>query len=331
MMFAMYCFRYIGLAVFLQLLIALQPISSECGAQEVVLPALKQQNAVQGFPNELLNWKPYRANPLFTSSGPGHWDTKIRERGWILRDSNTYHLWFTGYDGTREGLKQLGHAVSSDGIRWTRSPVTPLSGNHWVEDMMVIKHGNMFYMFAEGDHNHFSVMLSSENGVDWKWRGRLDVRMADGKSPVTEPVGTPTVWFENDTWYLFYERMDKGIWLATTKDIESLKWGNLQDDPVLVPGPAEYDSDMIALNQIFKYKNSYYAIYHGSGKSIPRTWNTDIARSTDLIHWTKYAGNPLVEDNKSSGQMVPVGLGFRLYTMHDQVDLFEQDIPIEKN
>ena len=50
-------------------------------------------------------------------------------------------------------------------------------------------------------------------------------------------------------------------------------------------------------------------------------WNTDVARSTDLIHWEKYPGNPIIAD-KSSGIVVPDGRQFRLYTMHNQVDVW---------
>ena len=74
------------------------------------------------FPAELTRFEPGPANPIFTAEGPGHWDVKMRERGWILREGATYSLWFTGYDGTREGLKMLGYATSSDGIHWTRDP-----------------------------------------------------------------------------------------------------------------------------------------------------------------------------------------------------------------
>ena len=62
--------------------------------------------ATAKFPPELVNWKSRPGNPIFTAEGPGHWDVKIRERGWILRDGNAYQLWFTGYDGTREGMKR---------------------------------------------------------------------------------------------------------------------------------------------------------------------------------------------------------------------------------
>jgi beta-1,2-mannobiose phosphorylase / 1,2-beta-oligomannan phosphorylase len=46
-----------------------------------------------------------------------------------------------------------------------------------------------------------------------------------------------------------------------------------------------------------------------------------VAVSDDLIHWTKYEGNPIfpLEENKSSGILVHDGKQFRMYTMHDQV------------
>ena len=191
--------------------------------------------------------------------------------------------------------------------------------------MMVVRHDGTYYMFAEGQNDNHSVMLTSPDGIDWKWEGELDVRAANGKDPAKRPCGTPTVWVEKGVWYLFYEWGDKGVWLAKTTDPRSRVWTNVQDDPVLALGPAKYDSDMIAMDQVFKHGDAYFAIYHGSGsgEEMPRTWNTDIARSTDLVHWQKYGGNPIVEGNKSSGMVVPVGKGYRLYTMHDQIDVFE--------
>jgi hypothetical protein len=180
-------------------------------------------------------------------------------------------------------------------------------------------------MFAEGAKDNHAEMLTSNDGIDWKWAGELDVRQADGKTEARRPCGTPTVWVEGDTWYLMYEWLDRGVWLATTKDPKSLVWRDVQDEPVLSPGPDTYDKDMIAVDQVIQYKGAYYAIYHGSGSgtAIPRTWNTDIARSVDRVHWQKYSRNALIDDDKSSGEVVPFGQGFRLYTMHDRVDVFE--------
>ena len=290
-----------------------------------ILAQVQTLKAPAEFPGILTHWSASARNPVFTAEGPGHWDTKIRERGWILREGNVYRLWYTGYDGRRDGIKLLGLATSPDGLKWTRSPRNPLEREHWVEDMMVVHEGGTYFMFAEGANNNHAVMLTSPNGVEWNWEGELDIRAANGKTAAKRPCGTPTVFVEKGVWYLFYEWQDKGVWLAKTSDPRSRVWTNVQDGAVLRTGPGEYDQDMIATNQVFKHGDAYFMIYHGSGtgEALPRTWNTDLARSTDLVHWQKYKRNPIVPGDKSSGMVVPIGTGYRLYTMHDQVDVHE--------
>ncbi len=276
----------------------------------------------QDFPSELTQFVPGPKNPVLTAEGPGHWDVKIRERGWILREGGKYHLWFTGYDGTRDGLKMLGYATSPDGINWTRSPQNPIYRDHWVEDMMVVKQGETYYLFAEGLDDHAQLLVSPDK-IHWTWRGFLDIRTTDGKPIAKGPYGTPTAWFENGRWLLFYERRDAGVWLAESTDLKVFT--NVQDAPVLLPGPGEYDRRLIALNQIIKYKGRYYASYHGSpGNARPSLWSSNLASSTDLIHWKKYPGNPLrpLTENRSSNLLVDDGKEYRLYTMHDAVWVF---------
>jgi hypothetical protein len=283
--------------------------------------ALDPSRPSEEFPPDLVKFATSDKNPVFTAEGNGFWDVKIRERGWILHEGNLYHLWFTGYDGTRNGIRTLGYATSPDGLTWTRHPANPLDREHWIEDMMVVKQGKTYYMFAEG-LNDQAQLLTSADGVHWDRVGTLDIRYVDGKPLSPGPFGTPTAWFEDGTWYLFYERADKGVWLAKSRDLKI--WTNVQDEPVLAPGPEPYDREMIALNQIVKYKGRYYAYYHGSGTpQKPRLWTTDVATSTDLIHWQKYPGNPLFPEaeNKSSGILVDGSRQFRLYTMHDSVQV----------
>lgn len=275
------------------------------------------------FPPELTRFEPIAGNPVFAAAGPDQWDARLRERGYILKQGDQWRLWYTGYDGDRGGLKMLGLATSNDGLHWTRAPQNPLYREHWVEDMCVVEHEGTLYMFAEGffDRPH---LLTSLDGLNWNRQGLLDVRLADGTPVPRGPLGTPTVFVENGVWYLFYERRDAGIWLATSRDLKV--WTNLQDEPVLSPGPAEYDRDLIAMNQVFRYKDHYYAVFHGASQArTPAIWATGIARSSDLRHWTKYRGNPLrpIAENKSSGMLIPVERGFRLYTLHDKVDVHE--------
>ncbi len=277
------------------------------------------------FPAELTRFVPYEKNPVFVAPGEGHWDVRIRERGWIIRDAvakagqPAWHLWYTGYDGTREGIKLLGYATSDDGLTWKRHPRNPVFADSWVEDMMIVKHDGMFFMFAEGQGDK-AQLLQSENGVDWTRVRTLDVRKKDGTPIEPGPYGTPTAWFEDGTWYLFYERRDLGVWLATSRDMKI--WQNVQDEPILVPGPERFDLDLIAMNQIVKHEGRYYAYFHGSKRG-SKLWACGVAVSDDLIHWEKHSGNPLfpIEENKSSGILIHDGKQLRLYTMHDRVDV----------
>jgi predicted GH43/DUF377 family glycosyl hydrolase len=277
------------------------------------------------FPAELVRFQAYDRNPLFTAAGPGHWDVKIRERGWILKEGETWRMWYTGYDGTPEGIRRLGLATSPDGLVWTRAPQNPLVSDLWIEDVQVVKHADTYLMFAEGKGDQ-AQLLTSRDGLQWRREGALDIRLVDGQPIKPGPYGTPAVWFEEGTWYLFYERSDLGVWLARSTDLKT--WTHVQDEPVFSPGPEPYDRLMIAFNQIIKHDGRYYVYYHGSGTpERPRLWTTNIAVSTDLRHWKKYSGNPLLpeRENKSSGFVVFDGKQYRLYTVHDRVDVHFPD------
>ena len=286
----------------------------------------------EDFPPELVRFKQRGDKPVFTAAGAGTWEVKIRERGWIHLDPTAdgtdpakpkYRLWFTGYDGSREGTKKLGLATSADGIAWTRHKTNPIYEQHWVEDMTVVAHGGQFHMFAEGK-NDFAQLLTSKDGLAWERVAQLDVRMTNGLPIEVGAYGTPAAWLENGIWHLFYERRDRGVWLATSSDTKV--WTNVSDEPILGPGQGIHDRDLIAMNQIVRHKGRYYAYYHGSATGeTPSLWSTCIAVSDDLRHWKKYDHNPLLprELNRSSGIVIPHGDKFRLYTMHSEVWLHE--------
>ena len=284
----------------------------------LVVACLSSNSAAEEFPPELVQFAPYRGNPVFAGTGSDTWDRKIRERGYILREADGYHLWYTGYDKDRPETMSLGYATSADGFTWTRHAKNPVFDKSWVEDMCVVKQGDTYYMFAEG-RNDIAHLLTSTDRVHWHDRGKLDIRQAGGKPLSPGPYGTPAVWVEEGKWYLFYERHDRGIWLATSTDRKL--WTNVSDDPLIRMGPEPYDRGGVAANQIVKHKGRYYLYYHGSSQR-PGNWSTNLAVSADLVHWKKYAKNPIVADNRSSGIPVPAGNRYRLYTMHPDMRVF---------
>ncbi len=272
------------------------------------------------FPRDLVRWSPSPEAPVFRGEGGDAWDRKIRERGWILREGETYHLWYTGYNDARSKGRFLGHATSKDGLAWTRDPANPRHRTSWVEDVCVVKADGAYWMFAEGDGD-IAHLLTSADGSAWTDLGPLDIRKVDGTPIAPGPRGTPTAWVEDGVWSLFYERGDNGVWLARSTDRKA--WKNVSDDPVVAMGPEAYDSTAVAFDQILKRDGVYYAIYHANKNRPWKDWTTCIARSRDLVHWEKYAGNPIVGGNCSSGMIVDTPGGPRLYTMHPDVRRFE--------
>jgi predicted GH43/DUF377 family glycosyl hydrolase len=286
-------------------------------------PAVTTTKDSVPFPAELVQFQTQDNNPVFTGTGTDTWDRNIRERGYILKEGDTYHMWYSGFNTEKVPLA-LGYATSPDGIAWQRHPDNPVFKERWTEDIMVLKVDGTYHMFAEGK-NDVAHRLSSTDRIHWTDHGSLDMRTANGATLSEGPYGTPTVWQENNIWYLFYERNDLGIWLATSKDLEV--WTNVQDAPVIAMGPEEYDQYGVAVNQIVKYRGWYYAYYHGTPFEDWSLWSTNVAASKDLVHWKKYPLNPIMEENRSSGILVPDGEQFRLYTMHDKVEVHFPQYP----
>jgi len=267
-------------------------------------------------------WHGTETNPLLTGR-PGKWDALIRERGWIMKDGDSWKLWYTGYNKEEQPVTmRLGYATSEDGVSWKRPSDKPIYDKTWIEDMMIVSHNDLYIMFAEGARDQPQV-LESNDGIEWTRIGSLDVRQVNGTPLKAGPCGTPTVFVKDGVWHLFYERYDAGIWLATSTDRKV--WTNVSDDPLILPGPDDFDARMIAMNQVIEFDGQYYAVLHGTGTpQKPRQWCTYLAKSPDLLEWTKLKQGPVlpVEDNKSSGQLVFDGQKWRLYTMHAQVDLW---------
>lgn len=277
-------------------------------------------------PRELVEFGPV-SPPLFAGRGDGGWDHEIRERGWIVREGRGWRMWYTGVaarvapDGPR-GRCRLGHATSPDGLNWSRAPAGPLVADTWIEDVCLVRPaGAPWEMFVEGDDDIASRWTSSD-GLGWRPQGPLDIRTVDGRPIADGPRGTPTVWREGTVWYLFYERQDLGIWLATSRDLRI--WTNIDDEPILTCGPEPYDARAIAFNQVFRFRGRYYALYHASAIGGQGRWCTCLAVSDDARHWRKWVGNPLLpvddaEPAASSAMLVFDGARHRLYTTHPVV------------
>lgn len=281
-----------------------------------------------GFPEALNQFSPNSSNPIFTGTDENTWDKQIRERGYILHEDGIYKMWYTGYNEDISDIKYLGYATSKDGISWKRFSDKPIFSEKWTEDMQVVKYRDLYYMFAEGEGD-ITHLLTSADGISWQEQGDVSILKEDGTPIAVGPYGTPTVFIENDKKYLFYERNDEAVWLATSEDFKT--WKNIRDTPVLDKGPEEYDAGAVAANQVIRFGSNYYMFYHGSSNpnwqdpNSNALWTSSVAISTDLVHWNKYKNNPIIEGDHSSAILVYDGTKYSLYAMHDKVWRYDLD------
>ncbi|MCC7155744.1 MAG: hypothetical protein IT161_14300 [Bryobacterales bacterium] len=61
--------------------------------------------------------------------GPGNaWDNLRIETPSVVRVGGVYHMYYSGFSeqGAAQGISQIGHAISADGLRWTKDPANPV-------------------------------------------------------------------------------------------------------------------------------------------------------------------------------------------------------------
>jgi predicted GH43/DUF377 family glycosyl hydrolase len=102
-------------------------------------------------------------------------------------------------------------------------------------------------------------------------------------------------------WYLFYcgfplpgyEVGPGGTGLATGKDLAHLQ--KVAGGPVLTTSPGdEWDAGGIYKAAVYRTTGRFVMFYNAKTKGEPWTEQTGMATSTDLVHWEKHPGNPIL-------------------------------------
>jgi len=73
-----------------------------------------------------------------------------------------------------------------------------------------------------------------------------------------------------------YERIDDGVWLATSTDGPT--FAHVDDKPALTCGPEPYDRHAIAVDQIVRYASRSYPHHASPGAALSR-----VPRSPPLL------------------------------------------------
>jgi len=137
-------------------------------------PANVYQNFRIGlaYSDDLVRWTKEAANPILTVGAPGSWESQFVADPCVLRIGDTYHMWYTGYDGA---MNSIGHATSPDGVNWTKDERNPLVRGYFFPDVHYWPDkSEPYWMYAHNDGLPKRVYLfKSSDGINWTLHGAV--------------------------------------------------------------------------------------------------------------------------------------------------------------
>jgi predicted GH43/DUF377 family glycosyl hydrolase len=260
-----------------------------------------------------ISWQRYEGNPVLTIGPSNPDDPKQLKLAYTPRvlcciasaqhfdATGLYRMWFSSTTPNANTMN-ISHALSLNGIDWflySNNPVMKVGSpgtfdSRWVVNMDVMFVKGQYLMYYQGFDGVFWQigLATSENGVKWKkYEGNPIVRNEPGTWESTT-CGAPEVAYNGYSYsmiYTGYNGTTYAIGLATSPN--GVDWTKHPSNPVLTKGsPGSWDQNSVTSIAMFTAGGKYYLLYGGG----PFT-GIGLATSLDLINWTKYEGNPVLQ------------------------------------
>jgi hypothetical protein len=163
-------------------------------------------------------------------------------------------------------------------------------------------------------------LSTSSDGITWHKDPHNPILTHQPDGWERSNIGTPSLWFEEGVWYLFYHGFDGSkvqVGLASGASLSALQ--RHPQNPLLRTTVGAWDAGTVGKRSIIREGAWYYMAYEGSTEkrfnpnSASRAcqadrspdnphcidfggadWSTGLARSPDLINWVPYAQNPVL-------------------------------------
>ncbi len=154
------------------------------------------------------------------------WDNCFLEGPSVLKDGDTYKMWYAAYDcevngQSTDGKVNIGYATSTDGIIWTKhagNPVLTTSPAAWdavfVQDPHVVAYNGMYHLWyggvdVEDNYQQQTGYAYSEDGIHWtKSSNNPVLKRGNSGSWDANTASFPSVIIEREQLKLWYTGKD---------------------------------------------------------------------------------------------------------------------------
>jgi hypothetical protein len=244
-----------------------------------------------------INWTKYNdpttTDPLFTESDPvlnpgqpGEWDSEEASAPSVILLDTTYHMWYRGKDHTvGNGPASIGHAKSTDRIHWEKdtlnNPVlTPGPAGSWDEvwigyQSKVLFDGTLYHMWYEGwggidDYVQIGHATAPHPDSAWTKDPNNPVLSFGALGSWDNPrMDGPSVVYDGNIYHMWYSAGIYFNWQighATAPHPDSA-WTKDTLNPVLTPGPADWDSTWVGFCSVIDSGGSKYKMWYSGGNA----------------------------------------------------------------
>ncbi|WP_233566863.1 glycoside hydrolase family protein [Cohnella endophytica] len=227
------------------------------------------------------------------------------------------------------------HRDNTDFKRWSTdyklgSPVIAGSGmkgrfdSHGVDSPFVFYHGDRYMMTYIGFDGlgYQTALAESDDLIHWRSLGTI-LRRNEGND--WDRIGAAGTWLlkESDEiserpvlkkvdgkyWMVYHSYPEEGyecgpaeIGLAWTTDEDLLEWNRLERPVFSWQGGADWERGGLYKACLLEHEGTYYLFYNA--KNDGERWHeqTGVAMSQDLLHWSRYEGNPVLRNIPGSWQ-----------------------------
>jgi hypothetical protein len=240
------------------------------------------------------SWRPKKAVALVESANGIDWSSpKIvlgpaPQTGWeddinrpaVTHGPDGYHMWYTGQ---ARDHSWIGHAISPDGIRWTRTSAKPVlsSDTPWEKvavmcpDVMWDPATKLYRMWYSGGEQYEPDAIgcaTSPDGKEWKKHPGNPVFKADPAREWEKHKVTACQVVRRDDWYYMFfigfRDIDHAqIGLARSRD-GITGWERHPANPIISPTPNGWDHDACYKPYAILDGNRWLLWYNGRHGSV---------------------------------------------------------------
>ncbi|MBI3841312.1 MAG: hypothetical protein HY297_05120 [Thaumarchaeota archaeon] len=168
----------------------------------------------------------------------------------------------------------------------------------------VLREGAGYRMWFSGKFHNVSGIFtaSSPDGLAWTVRDAPVLTLGPNGTWDDNAIYSPSVVWNGSMYLMYYTGSGTSAFRETglAYSADNVDWVRYPQNPILTPGPGEYDAYWGRFANVVKEGDAYRMWYTGHtnygitvGNATGFYVAVDYANSTDGVHWTKYEGNPV--------------------------------------